>query len=72
MYTQQIPGITVFTPMTQFGLRNSPSLRGLGDGTNTVDPTAVTPSTVLQTAENLVSNNPLPVLILLGILLLRK
>lgn len=65
-YTSKMPGLMMNTPMTQFGLNNSPNMAGLG--ANVVDGT---PQGFLQKVEQVVSDNPLPVLLLIGFLVLR-
>lgn len=55
-YTGSIPGLTTVTPVTQLGVKQSPTLSGLP---------------ILDQAKQIVSDNPLPVLLLVGFLLFR-
>jgi len=71
-YTQEIPGITVFTPGTQLRAPQVPMLSGFGAvdaAGNTIPPAA---TGILDTAANFISANPLPVLALLAFLVLKK
>ena len=63
-YTQQIPGITLMTPMSQFGSRQSPTLGGLG----AVDTTGASVTGILDKVKQLVIDNPVPVLFLIAAL----
>lgn len=78
-YTSRLPnGLTTYTPLTQLGVEQSPnlagsfnnrrSLKGMGDAT-----TAATGAvnSALDTAKKLISDNPVPVLFLIGALLLK-
>lgn len=68
MYTQQIPGITAFTPVTQLNVDQSPRISGLGATSVQENPV----NNILDTATNFIKDNPLPVLGLLAFLVLRK
>lgn len=55
-YTGSIPGLTVTTPVTQLGVKQSPTLSGLP---------------ILDQAKQIVVDNPLPALLLIGFLLFK-
>lgn len=78
-YVNRIPGLTVYTPVTQLGVQQSPNLAGYeqvrrrGLGTATPDPTVSTGLTgIFDTAKQYIANNPVPVMVIIAGLLLRK
>lgn len=69
-YTQTIPGITAFTPVTQLRSQQVPMLSGLGDANAT--PASGTGISILDNAAAIVAANPLPALALIAFLAFRK
>lgn len=64
VYTQEVPGLNMYSPNAELGTRQSPGFGGLGTaeaGTGAV-------GGILETAQNLVINNPLPTLALIAYL----
>jgi hypothetical protein len=68
-YSQRIPGVTAYTPVYQLGVDQTPMLSGLGVAATD---NAGTVTSVLDKAKQIVSDNPLPALLLIGFLLLRR
>ena len=66
-YTSRIPGMTAYTPNYQLHAPQSPNLAGLG-----ANETALPATDLLTKAKQLISDNPMPVLLLIGALLLKK
>lgn len=72
-YSQRIPGMTVYTPVSQLGVQQWPGLAGLGDTTGTVS-TVQLPAGVSGawgSIKQMISDNPAPVALLIAALLFK-